>query len=61
MICQQSGCEEEAVAIAHWPGNDTEQCEDHCRALNNLSGIMGAGRIIFTSLLTGQSMEFKAQ
>lgn len=57
MECQQSGCEKEAVATAHWPGNDTNQCEEHCRELNGLSGFMGS-KLLFTSLVTGQTMEF---
>ena len=59
MECEQNGCEEEAVAIAHWPGQETKQCEGHCRDLDGLSKFMGAGKLVFTSLLTGQTMEFK--
>ena len=59
MQCKQSGCEAEAVAIAHWPGQDTEQCEQHCRELNALSGFMGSGKLLFTSLETGQTMRFE--
>jgi len=57
MQCKQSGCEE-AVAIVHWPGKQTEQCMEHCKQLNGLSNIMGTGKLLFTSLQTGQTMEF---
>lgn len=58
MQCEASGCEQDAVAIAHWPGQDTNQCEEHCRGLNTVSKVMGAGRVMFTSLETGQTMVF---
>ncbi len=61
MQCKQCGCEDDAVAIAHWPGRDTEQCEQHCRALDGVSVAMGAGNLRFTSLATGQTMEFQAK
>ena len=51
--CQQQGCEADAVAIAHWPGQDTKQCEEHCRAMHNLSAMMGWGQIKFTDLRDG--------
>jgi len=59
MECMQQGCEKEAVAIAHWPGQETKQCEEHCRALDQLSKFMGGGGILFTSLGTGQIMAFR--
>lgn len=60
MECKQSGCEKEAVAIAHWPGQDSKQCEEHCRALGGLSEMMGGEKLLFTSLKTGKTMEFKS-
>ena len=59
MKCEQSGCEAEAVAVSHFNGKDLNQCEDHCRAINNLSQHMGWSKMVFTDLNTGLSMEFK--
>ena len=58
MPCKQQGCEKDAVAIAHWPGQDSEQCEEHCRGMNSISNAMGFGKLSFTSLETGQTMQF---
>ncbi len=58
MICAQEGCEAEAVAIAHWHGQDTKQCEEHCRALDDISKFMGGGSLVFTDLTTGIAMRF---
>lgn len=61
MECQQEGCEKEATAIAHWPGNDTSQCEEHCRQLDGLNKVMGASTLRFTALDSGLTMEFKSK
>ena len=58
MQCKANGCEKDAVAIAHWAGQDTEQCEEHCRGLDVVSKVMGADNLVFTSLETGQTMRF---
>lgn len=60
-MCKSSGCEKEAIAICHWPGQETLMCEEHCRGANNISLVMGAGRVMFTSLETGQTMVFQRQ
>ena len=59
MQCKQKGCGVEAVAIAHWASGDTEQCEEHCRQLDGIAAVMGAAKPRFTSLETGQTMEFR--
>ena len=59
MQCEHQDCEKEAAAIAHWPGGDTEQCEEHCRGLDTVKQVMGGGRLRFTSLETGQTMKFR--
>lgn len=50
MQYQQNGCEEEAFAIAHWPGNDTKQCEMHCDILSKFSLVMFGVKLKFTPL-----------
>lgn len=56
--CEAHDCSAEAVAIAHWPGQETRQCELHCRGLNKISQVMGAGALAFTDLETGLTMKF---
>lgn len=57
--CQQHGCKEDAVAIAHWQGKDTMQCLMHCNGLDRLSKLMGFGKLLFTDLATGINLEIK--
>lgn len=57
MQCQQNGCEKEAVAIAHWPGNDTKQCDEHCKNLATFSLNIFGTKLLFTSLETGNTLE----
>ena len=49
--------EEEAIAIAHWPGQETKQCEKHCKALASFSLSMFGSKLLFTSLETGLTLE----
>ncbi len=57
MKCKQPECEAEAYAIVHWPGGETEQCVPHCLELNALNKFMGGSDLLFTNLLTGQTMK----
>lgn len=41
MKCKQCKCEAEATTECHWPGQTTQQCDEHTKAIVRMGVFMG--------------------